>query len=216
MRQAAHEAQGEVGVSEGQQQLEGRLDSPQGSVAWQEANSALQDEAYELYTQGLTVREVADRQGCSVETAHRRIKYGEQAQPPQSPDTLKQGQIRSLMRQKRIVLGVIAHPAHKVDHGRVVIDPLTSQPMVDQEMILKASAELRRIEEAVMRLAGTRAPVVHEVHEITEEAIDAEYQRLITSLPRLPALALPRGGGEPVGGTLQGGEARVPPGAQAG
>lgn len=154
-----------------------------GSPAWREAQDAFAAEAYELSTQGLTIREVAERAGCSVETAYRRVKLGAELSPRPNRDITAEVQIRSLMRQKRVVLGILANPAYKVDHGRVVMDPLTQQPLRDQEMVLKASAELRRIEEAIMRLAGTRAPVVHEIKEITEEALDAEFQKLITVLP---------------------------------
>jgi len=103
---------------------------------------------------------------------------GDQFHAPGAVETIRQTQLTSLLRQKRVVLGIMATPNYKVDHGRVVMDPFTQQPVIDKDLVLKASAELRRIEDAISRLTGTRAPVVHEVHEITEDAIDAEIRRL--------------------------------------
>jgi hypothetical protein len=142
----------------------------------------LDTEAAVLYTTGMTQREVAAEMGCSLSAVSARIKRATDSAKVLPVQSVKQIQLDSLARQKRIVLGVMAQPGLLVSHGRVIFDPNSGSPMVDKDMILKASAELRRIEELVSRLAGTRAPVTHEVREITEDAIDAELRKLVEQL----------------------------------
>lgn len=149
-----------------------------------EAQLELDCRALELHSQGMTWKEVGEAMGCSHSTAWDRAQRAQAGMPDESAAVFKAVQVMSLLRQKRVVLGVMADPGYKVDHGKMVMDPSDGSPMKDKKLQLEASAELRRIEDLLSRLVGTRAPTVHEVHEITEDALDAELKRLSQKLGR--------------------------------
>jgi hypothetical protein len=154
--------------------------------------------AAELRSQGMTLREIGVEMNVNHKTAGAMVRRAALALEPEAVAVRKQTQLDSLERQKRVILGILATPTWKVDHGKVVLDPIDGQPMVDKELVIKASAELRKIEQDISRLIGTRAPVVKEVHEYTEEGIDAELRRLVHELGSTPGR---------VGDTLEGTEA---------
>lgn len=137
--------------------------------------------AFELHSQGMTWKEVGEAEGCSHSTAWDRANRWQAGQPDESTALFKATQVSSLLRQKRVALGVMADPGFKVDHGKVIRDD-DGNPVKDRKLQLEASAELRRIEDLLSRLVGTRAPAVHEVHEYTEEGLDAELKRLTQEL----------------------------------
>lgn len=149
-----------------------------------EAQLELDCRALELHSQGMTWKEVGEAMGCSHSTAWDRAQRAQAGMPDESAAIFKAVQVMSLLRQKRVALGVMADPGYKVDHGKMVMDPSDGSPMKDKKLQLEASAELRRIEDLLSRLVGTRAPTVHEVHEITEDALDAELKRLSQKLGR--------------------------------
>ena len=134
-----------------------------------------------LRTQGLSHQEIATRYGVSTKTVQDSIKIGINAVPYEAVTEMRHLQLDALTLQKRRVLRIFLTDHPKVDHGRIIKDA-NGDVVNDYDISLRASSELRRIEDSISRLTGTRAPVVHEVHEITEDAIDAEIRSLTTAL----------------------------------
>jgi hypothetical protein len=149
-------------------------------------------EMAKLRSQGLTTAEIAERYSLSHHTVYNSIKAAIAATPYEGVTELRHIQLDSLALQKRRVLRIFLVDHPKVDHGRLIKDS-DGNTVNDYDIALRASAELRRIEDSISRLTGTRAPVVHEVHEITEDALDAEIRRLTTAV-RAKAAGL----GEPI------------------
>ena len=153
-------------------------------------------EMVRLRSQGLTLVEIGSRYDVSRETVRQSIKAAVAAIPYEAVNELRHIQLDSLQLQKRRLLRIFLVDHPKVDHGRVVKHPDAESgemvPVIDYDITIRASAELRHIEQDISRLTGTRAPVVHEVHEITEDAIDAELRSLATAIKqRSEAIGIP-------------------------
>lgn len=149
----------------------------------------LDTEAARLFTAGLTYREIATQQGCSVSTAHDRVKRALAAVPAEAVAELR------LQEEERLAgLWKIAWREATRDHvvlwkGAPVMVRSRQQdgtegvvPLVDPVPKLRALAELRLLSESRRRLHGVDPPqkIRHEV--ITEDVVDAEIRRLEADL----------------------------------
>ena len=142
-------------------------------------------EMVRLRSSGMTPTEIAAHYSVTYETVRQSLRAAINATPYEAVTEMRSIQLDSLNMQKRRLLRVFLADHPKVDHGHVVMrrnDEGQSVPVLDYDVTIRASAELRRIEDSISRLTGTRAPVVHEVHEITEDALDAEIAQLSRSI----------------------------------
>ena len=149
-------------------------------------------EMVKLRSSGMTLGEIGSRYNVSVPTVSASIKAAIAVIPYEAVQEMRSLQLDALNLQKRRLLRVFLSDHPKVDHGKVIKRTLpdgTVETLMDYDITIRASSELRRIEDSISRLTGTRAPVVHEVREITEDALDAEIRQLTTSL-RLRAAQL--------------------------
>jgi predicted DNA-binding protein (UPF0251 family) len=106
----------------------------------------------------LGYREIAQRMGCSVSTAHTRVQRVYQDAKIEATEMM-----RHLERERLDTLWQhakkIAETTYYVTaHGKVVLDPETGQPLVDPMPNLQARKEMRAIAESMRKLEGLDQP----------------------------------------------------------
>jgi hypothetical protein len=69
-----------------------------------------------------------------------------------------------------------------VSNGKVMVNPVTDQPLIDLAPKLAALLQLRQVGESRRKLMGSDAPTRKIVEVITEDVIDAEIRRLEAEL----------------------------------
>lgn len=146
-------------------------------------------EMVKLRSGGVTTQAIAEQYGVTTRTVTESIKAAVAAVPYEAVTEMRALQLDSLNLLKRRVLRALLVDHPKVDHGHVVTRTVIQEDgtrktveVVDWDIAIRASAELRKIEDSISRLTGTRAPVVHEVHEISEDALDAAIAELTESI----------------------------------
>jgi hypothetical protein len=85
-----------------------------------------------------------------------------------------------LDRTARHLLGVMARPHLRVDHGHVVM--LGSEVLYDDGPGMQAAAQLIRVLERKAKMQGLDAPTVQRVEMITKDMIDAQIEALAAEM----------------------------------
>jgi hypothetical protein len=136
--------------------------------------------AMELRALGATFRQIAERLGVSVSTAHKCVDRGLAAtrqEPSAKLRILERERLDHLQRETARVLAA-AHVV--VQGGKVVVDEDTGQPLVDHGPRLAAVNTLLRVMERRAKLEGLDAPTRHDIsarfHTIDE--LDREIAEL--------------------------------------
>jgi hypothetical protein len=75
------------------------------------------------------------------------------------------------------------HYAISLGSGKVVLDPSTGQPLVDDGPVIQAGLALIRVMERRAKYLGLDAPAQSRVQVISEDTVDAEIRRLEARLP---------------------------------
>ena len=142
----------------------------------------LNAEAVAMRRDRMSYRQIAAVQGCSANAAHHRVKLGLAAIPYEAVTDLRQQELLSLDKIEERCLAIVEDPPILVQQGRVMLDPITGQPMPDEDAVLRATQTILRIKDARAKLTGAYAPVKSSVTVITEDAVDAEIRRLTEEL----------------------------------
>ena len=145
----------------------------------------LERQALELKLSGLSYRELADRQGVSVSTAHDRVERGlEHLAPVDTAEKLRQLESERLEEVGgRLLLAIGLASTNTVDH------PL------DVDSLVKAATAYSTLSARKAKLLGLDLPVQQSV-KITSE-VDARIEQLVAELAgevdpdHEPALAEP-------------------------
>ena len=138
-------------------------------------------QAAKLRVQGYTYREISEIMQESQNTSATRVRRAIAAVPVEAVEELRRIQVERFDFQRRVALRILAEDRPLVQNGRVVTytdDQGQVKPVIDLKPRLAALGELRKIEDSVARLCGTEAPKRVDVNVITEDAVDAEIQRL--------------------------------------
>lgn len=132
---------------------------------------ALEREALDLAQQGYTVRRIADAQGCSVSTAHDRVRRAlDRLAPVAEAEEYRRILGDQLEQQIAVAVVVQRHALEVDDYGR---------PR-DLDAAIKAGAQLVRVADRLAKLRGLDAPVRHDV-TLTDK-ITAEVEALVEEL----------------------------------
>ena len=145
-----------------------------------DANNDL--EAAEMRSRSMTLRQIADAQGCSVSTAGARVQRGLALVPSEDVKERKRLDLDQLDRIEAHLLGVMERDHIKVDHGKVIRDDETGNRILDDGPGVTAAGALLRVQERRSRLMGMDAPTRATVQVITEDLVDEEISRLESQL----------------------------------
>lgn len=159
---------------------------------------------YMLYQQGVPTHVIAHQLDVTENTVRNGIRRGIQDQFRLSAEEERmnvQDQIDGLMRQARKILLEDQYLAGV--NGKVAVNPLTGEPMLDWGHKRQTIALLAKLLEQKTKLLGLNQPVRHRV-EITDK-MDGEIEKLATELalhgvdgivPGKVIQELPAGGGD--------------------
>lgn len=126
--------------------------------------------ALRLRGKRLTYREIGEQMGCSVGTAHTRVKRAYKEAFVESAEMARDFERERLDKLWRKA-EEIANKTHYVTaHGKVVRNPETGEPLIDSAPVLQAYKEMRSIAESYRRLEGLDAPTK------IEQTADVEYK----------------------------------------
>ena len=131
-------------------------------------------EAAALRRDGYTFRQIAEAQGCALSTAHERVQKAIAAVPVEAVNAIRATELERLDAMLRIAWKQATTDQPKVDHGRVVYDDSTGEPVIDHAAKLNALDRLLRISAERRRLIpNLEAPRTASVTVYSEDTIDA-------------------------------------------
>lgn len=120
--------------------------------------AALDIEAARLRGKRMTYREIGERMGCAPGTAHARVRRAYAAALVESTDMAREFERERLDALYRKAEEVAQKTHYQVAHGKVVHDPETGQPLIDDMPKLAAYKEMRSIAESYRKLEGLDQP----------------------------------------------------------
>jgi predicted DNA-binding protein (UPF0251 family) len=106
----------------------------------------------------LGYREIAQRMGCSVSTAHTRVHRVYQDAKVEATDMMRHLERERLDGLWQHAKKIAETTYYVTAHGKVVLDPETGQPLVDPMPNLQARKEMRAIAESMRKLEGLDQP----------------------------------------------------------
>jgi hypothetical protein len=138
--------------------------------------------ALELRAAGATYRQIAERLGCSLDTAWKAVDRGLVRTRQEPADKLRRLE-RERLDAWQVTAERIARTRHVlIQAGKPVIDPSTGRPYADNGPVLAALGMLVRIAERRARLEGLDAPVRVDARVETVAEIDAQIRELEAEL----------------------------------
>jgi len=143
-----------------------------------EARTAARDQKiWEAYLFGTTQMELAEEYGLQQSAISKIIvKFKASVKLPTREDLV----LRSVSRLEKLIHKAwkVAESEHvAVNHGRVIYDPRTKEPMLDHAPLLQAIDRIVRLEERLAKLLGLDA--LDRLVEQQGDAMDAELRKLI-------------------------------------
>lgn len=154
--------------------------NPQGQLERDLEQATLDTQAAELRSERLSYPQIAERMGCSLSTAHGRVKRAIAAVPYEAVHELRRIELESLDELEQRCRTVLLTRHVKVDHGKVIEH--NGVEMLDDAPVLAAVAQILRIKDMRAKLTGEYAPTKATITVITEDIVDAEIQRLEAEL----------------------------------
>lgn len=141
--------------------------------------------AYDLFRRGLSYRQIAAEmdwrnQKSAFEAVRRAAR--DNAADPLAEAEARQALLDRLQDYRRAAQRVLTARHYVVSEGRIVRGPDGETPLLDDDPVLRALDRLLKIEDTEARLSGLYAPQKSRVEVITEDAVDAEIQRLAASI----------------------------------
>ncbi len=123
--------------------------------------------------------------GCSVSTAHDRVQRAIAAVPVEAVNQIRAVELDRLDDAFRGAYRLMHTDQVKVDHGKVVRDDVTGEPIIDHTLKLSALRSLLRIAEGRRRLIPhLEAPKTATLTVMTEDVVDAQIRELEAELAR--------------------------------
>jgi hypothetical protein len=143
------------------------------------ADAALRDgQALELRTAGATYRQIAERLGVSLSTAHACVTRGLDRTRREPAEQLRALELERLDRLQVEATKVLAARHVIVQAGKVVVDQDTGMPYTDHGPILTAIRTLVQVQESRRKLLGLDAPVKVDARVLTVDQMDARIDEL--------------------------------------
>lgn len=140
-------------------------------------------QACELRAQGYSYQRIAAALRYTDRSlARRAVERALAATVRDSADTLREIELQRLDAMWQQAWQVLYEDHPFVSGGRIVYDPATGQPLVDDGPVLAAIDRLLKISERRAKLLGLDAPT--KVETITLDQVDAEIARLMAELAR--------------------------------
>jgi hypothetical protein len=136
--------------------------------------------AVELRRQHMNYRQIAAHLGLSTSNAYQAVQRGLADTVAETNDEVRRQEVERLDDLARAALTVLTKTHIVVSQGRVVLDPNTDEPLIDDGPILQALDRLLKIQERRAKLLGLDAPAKVEV--LTLNTIDEEIRRLSAEL----------------------------------
>lgn len=137
--------------------------------------------AVELRRSHMNYRQIAAEMGfTAVSSAYEAVQRGLADTVAETNDEVRRQEVERLDDLARAALAVLTKTHIVVSQGRVVLDPDTGQPLVDDGPVLQALDRLLKIQERRAKLLGLDAPSKVEV--LTIDTIDAEIKKLSAEL----------------------------------
>lgn len=151
------------------------------------------NKAVELRRRHLTYDQIAKEMGYAHKSAaYKAVKRGLADSVMESNDEVRQQESDRLDELARRVLRVIVTPHYKTSGGKIIRDPQTGEPLIDDQPVLNGVNSLLKIMERRANLLGLNA--VLKVEVLTTGMIDQEISRLSAELAdrvggrKLPAI----------------------------
>ena len=155
-------------------------------------------DAARLRSHGLTIRQIAERQGCSVGAAYKRLQRAVKAVPVEAVEALRAIECERLDAVIARFWDIVGADHPYISHGRVMsiqvgielredgtealdADGKTIpvyERVQDAGPVMAALAGIIRASESKRKLLGLDAPTKAQIHVITEDMVDAELRRL--------------------------------------
>lgn len=149
-------------------------------------------EAARLRSMSLTERQIAARLNLDPGGVHRAIERGYAAIPTEDDVAAKRNELDKLNRIERVLLSILTKPAPKVDHGHVVIDESTGEPVPDRTLSVAAANALRAVTAERSKLRGLYPAAASRAEEFSHEAFMAEFKRLESEVAAMDAEQQPK------------------------
>jgi predicted transcriptional regulator len=151
--------------------------------------------AYEMYVAALPIREIAKQLGVTEQTVKNGIERHARNQfkmEVESHRAVEQERLNFIIRQCRILLNETNYIV--APNGKVAVNPLTGEPLVDHSEKLRVLGQLQKASESLRKLMGLDAPAPKKIEDTP--TLDAEIERLVEQLGRNGLEKSPAGGEE--------------------
>ena len=140
-------------------------------------------EAARLRAERLTYEEIARRLGYSGrQAAKAAVDQALLETQQEACDALRIVELQGIDLIEVEAWKVLRNTHYLVDHGRVVLDPATALPLLDDGPVLAAIDRILKCKDRRAKLLGLDAPTRV---EISETSVDAEIKRLVEELADL-------------------------------
>lgn len=167
--------------------------------------------AMELRREGLTYDAIARRMGyADKSSAYGAVQRGLALSVRETADEVRQLEIDRLEDLRRPALESLKRRHLVVSQGKVMCDPDTGSPLIDDMPVLHAIDRLIKIAERMAAYRGLDAPRRSVSEVLTLDVIQAEILRLKSQVSAEAVAAIGRGAGEPDGDTRLAGDAIMP------
>lgn len=147
----------------------------------------LQRRALELWSKKLTQPEIGRALGVTAWVAGRLVQRGLERTGKTEADKRRRQDVEALDHLERMAWAGAANPGYQVAlSGRVVMDPVTHQPLVDHEQRRRYMETIIHVHERRAKLIGEDAPAQSKV-EVSFEGFLAVVERMEAQADELEA-----------------------------
>ncbi len=155
--------------------------------------------AYDLFRRGLSYRQIGTELGVSHQAAFEAVRRAakDNAANPLEQAEARQAALDRLQDYRRIALRVLTAKHYVVSQGGTIVLGPDKQPLTDGDPVLRALAQLLRIDQEDNRLRDLYPAAKTRVEVITEDAIDAEAKKLIGEIAEMERERAAAGPGTP-------------------
>lgn len=118
---------------------------------------------------GMTVDQISTKYGLAKSTVYQRLNNIDIDLSPVAIQVYRQQEYAKLENLEKKMWGLLDDEYYVVNHGKVMIDPMTGQPMKDSAPVLSTADRILKIMERRAKLGGFDAAVKVDVeHNISE------------------------------------------------
>ena len=113
------------------------------------------------------------------------IKRGYDAVPSIDDVTAKRNMLDQLDRMQRELIKLFSKPPVKVDHGHIVRDEESGQPVLDYSLVIAAITAANGLVGQIAKLRGVYAPTASRQDVFTHDAFAEAMQQLTSEIEEL-------------------------------